>query len=235
MLCGDNDGGQAGAGLIRHLRERGECGTHQKRRGERAHNAERKMNINLLLEIHVGRNARLRRGARRPEAGLCPLWRHKLRRTVRSREDGRTPRQVMAQRRARGQDDLRSRRSNAHHEYRLADGRRKRRRAGAAAESAHTRRSVNAGASDRRARAPNTRRNRRSACRPPRGRAGDCDANRCSVRSFRCSGTCRVAASGGQATAAACAQRPTPARLRVLSRPRRGPGVGSCRQPPFYG
>ena len=40
----------------------------------------------------------------------------------------------MAHRRARGQDDLRSRRSNAHHEYRLADGRRKRRRAGAAAE-----------------------------------------------------------------------------------------------------
>jgi len=57
MLCGDNDGGQAGAGLIRHLRERGECGNNQKRRGERAHNAETKDEHHLLLEIHVGRNA----------------------------------------------------------------------------------------------------------------------------------------------------------------------------------
>ena len=40
MLGGDHDGGQAGAGLIGHLCECGHCGAHERRRGERARNAE---------------------------------------------------------------------------------------------------------------------------------------------------------------------------------------------------
>ena len=65
MLSGDHDGGKPRARLIGHLRQRGECGTREKRRGERARNAETKDEHRPTPRNPCRPECRLRRFARR--------------------------------------------------------------------------------------------------------------------------------------------------------------------------
>src|ERR1700693_2862939 len=91
--------------------------------------ATQKRTVNIVLlpkSMSAGKAdcsaMRALRSRRENPKALKPVSRKgaRVRRTVRSREEGRrTPRQVIAHGRARGQKDLRARGSHAHHQHRL--------------------------------------------------------------------------------------------------------------------